>query len=69
MLNLVLSLINSITFVLYVHNLMVFDRRGRPRAQPAPEDSTDFIGMLWEMCNERTSSSNTPDDGSDREIT
>ena len=48
-LSLVLSLINSITFVLCVQRLTTSGRHGRPRARPAPEHPVDFIGTQWEI--------------------
>ena len=50
-LDLVLSLINSITFVLCVQNLMASGRRGRPRIAPALEDSVDFMDAMREMAH------------------
>ena len=50
--SLVLSLINLITFVLCVQSLMASGRNGRPRAKPALEDATDFMGMLREVAYE-----------------
>ena len=48
-LNLVLSLINSMTFVLYVQRLMASGRHGRPQAELAPEGPADFMATLQEM--------------------
>ena len=48
-LNLVLSLIKSITFVLYVKKLMASGRSGRPPSKLAFEGPADFTGTLQEM--------------------
>ena len=48
-LNLVLSLINSITLVLCVQNLMASEKRGKPRMSPAQEESTKFLHTMREM--------------------
>ena len=48
-LNLVLSLINSMTLVLCVQNLMASGRRGRPRTEPAQEETTEFMNTMREM--------------------
>ena len=48
-LDLVLSLINSMTLVLCVQNLMASGRRGRPRTTPAQEESTEFMNAMREM--------------------
>ena len=45
-LNLVLSLINSITFVLCVQNFMASRRRGRPRMTPTQEEPTEFMDTM-----------------------
>ena len=47
--NLVLSLINSMTFVLLVQNLMAFRKRGRPCTALAQEDPDNLMDVMWEM--------------------
>ena len=48
---LVLSLINSITFVLCVQNLMAFGRWGRPHTAPIQEDPANFMDTMREMAH------------------
>ena len=50
-LDLVLSLINSITFVLCVQNLMASERQGRPWTTPAQENPADFMDTMREMAH------------------
>ena len=48
-LDLVLSLINSITFVSCIQNLIAFGRQSRPQMTPAQEDPANFMDTIWEM--------------------